>query len=156
MRREEWGRAFGPFDDDGEPDPVRPAAAHHRAARRAAGARTFHIRSIDGAAHEIEASAIPIVGHRGTSGAMVFFWPTEAETVKVKVWGARGSVPAPGPETMRYGGNTSCVQVTLADGTDRGARRRHGHPHPGPGAARASPRGSTSSSPTCTSTTSRG
>jgi phosphoribosyl 1,2-cyclic phosphodiesterase len=37
--------------------------------------------------------------------------------VKVKVWGARGSVPCPGPETFRYGGNTSCVQVTLADGS---------------------------------------
>jgi phosphoribosyl 1,2-cyclic phosphodiesterase len=37
--------------------------------------------------------------------------------MKVKVWGARGSVPSPGPETVRYGGNTSCVQVTLSDGT---------------------------------------
>ena len=37
--------------------------------------------------------------------------------MKVKVWGARGSIPAPGPETMRYGGNTSCVQLTLADGS---------------------------------------
>jgi phosphoribosyl 1,2-cyclic phosphodiesterase len=37
--------------------------------------------------------------------------------VRVKVWGARGSVPSPGPETIRYGGNTSCVQVTLEDGT---------------------------------------
>jgi phosphoribosyl 1,2-cyclic phosphodiesterase len=37
--------------------------------------------------------------------------------MKVKVWGARGSVPAPGPETMRYGGNTSCVQLTLSDGS---------------------------------------
>jgi phosphoribosyl 1,2-cyclic phosphodiesterase len=37
--------------------------------------------------------------------------------VKATIWGARGSVPAPGPETMRYGGNTSCVQVTLSDGT---------------------------------------
>jgi phosphoribosyl 1,2-cyclic phosphodiesterase len=37
--------------------------------------------------------------------------------VNVKIWGARGSVPAPGPETMRYGGNTSCVEVTLSDGT---------------------------------------
>jgi phosphoribosyl 1,2-cyclic phosphodiesterase len=36
--------------------------------------------------------------------------------VNIKVWGARGSIPAPGPETMRYGGNTSCVQVTLSDG----------------------------------------
>ena len=37
--------------------------------------------------------------------------------MKVKVWGARGSVPAPGPETTRYGGNTSCVTVTLSDGS---------------------------------------
>lgn len=37
--------------------------------------------------------------------------------MRVKIWGARGSVPAPGPETSRYGGNTSCVQVTLSDGT---------------------------------------
>ena len=37
--------------------------------------------------------------------------------MKVKVWGARGSVPTPGPSTNRYGGNTSCLQVTLSDGT---------------------------------------
>jgi phosphoribosyl 1,2-cyclic phosphodiesterase len=37
--------------------------------------------------------------------------------MRLKVWGARGSVPSPGPETVRYGGNTSCVQVTLGDGT---------------------------------------
>ena len=36
--------------------------------------------------------------------------------MKVKVWGARGSVPAPGPEMNRYGGNTSCVELTLSDG----------------------------------------
>jgi phosphoribosyl 1,2-cyclic phosphodiesterase len=37
--------------------------------------------------------------------------------VKIRIWGARGSVPAPGPETTRYGGNTSCVQLTLSDGS---------------------------------------
>jgi phosphoribosyl 1,2-cyclic phosphodiesterase len=37
--------------------------------------------------------------------------------VRLKVWGARGSVPAPGPEMNRYGGNTSCVQLTLSDDT---------------------------------------
>ncbi|MGH2937357.1 MAG: MBL fold metallo-hydrolase [Solirubrobacterales bacterium] len=37
--------------------------------------------------------------------------------MKVDLWGARGSVPSPGPETIRYGGNTSCVGVTLADGS---------------------------------------
>lgn len=37
--------------------------------------------------------------------------------MRVKIWGARGSIPAPGPETMRYGGNTSCVELTLSDGS---------------------------------------
>ena len=37
--------------------------------------------------------------------------------MKAKIWGARGSVPAPGPEMNRYGGNTSCVQVDLSDGS---------------------------------------
>ena len=36
--------------------------------------------------------------------------------MKVKVWGARGSVPSPGPQMNRYGGNTSCVQLTLPSG----------------------------------------
>lgn len=37
--------------------------------------------------------------------------------MKVRVWGSRGSLASPGPSTVRYGGNTSCVSVTLADGT---------------------------------------
>ena len=37
--------------------------------------------------------------------------------MRLKVWGARGSIPAPGPETMRYGGNTSCAELTLSDGS---------------------------------------
>lgn len=37
--------------------------------------------------------------------------------MKVTLWGTRGSLAAPGPETAHYGGNTSCVQVVGADGT---------------------------------------
>ncbi len=36
--------------------------------------------------------------------------------MKIHFWGVRGSIPAPGPETNRYGGNTSCVSVHTADG----------------------------------------
>lgn len=35
----------------------------------------------------------------------------------VRFWGTRGSLPKPGPDTLRYGGNTSCVEVRSADGT---------------------------------------
>ena len=36
--------------------------------------------------------------------------------MRVRFWGVRGSIPAPGPETNRYGGNTSCVSVHTASG----------------------------------------
>jgi phosphoribosyl 1,2-cyclic phosphodiesterase len=29
----------------------------------------------------------------------------------VRFWGVRGTIPCPGPNTVRYGGNTSCVEV---------------------------------------------
>jgi phosphoribosyl 1,2-cyclic phosphodiesterase len=35
--------------------------------------------------------------------------------VKATVWGCRGSLPTPGPRTVGFGGNTSCVSVELDD-----------------------------------------
>lgn len=35
--------------------------------------------------------------------------------MQVTFWGVRGSIPAPGPGTTRYGGNTSCVSVRTTD-----------------------------------------
>jgi len=40
-----------------------------------------------------------------------------APSMKVRFHGVRGSTPTPGPSTVRYGGNTSCVEVRLADGS---------------------------------------
>lgn len=37
--------------------------------------------------------------------------------MKVTLWGTWGSLAAPGPETVRYGGNTACVEVRGEDGT---------------------------------------
>ncbi|MEX2395363.1 MAG: MBL fold metallo-hydrolase [Actinomycetota bacterium] len=37
--------------------------------------------------------------------------------MKVRVWGCRGSLASPGPDTVKYGGNTSSVEVRLDDGT---------------------------------------
>jgi phosphoribosyl 1,2-cyclic phosphodiesterase len=33
------------------------------------------------------------------------------------IWGCRGSIPTPGRDTVRYGGNTSCVEVSFSNGT---------------------------------------
>ena len=35
--------------------------------------------------------------------------------MEITFWGVRGSIPAPGPATVRYGGNTSCVSLRTGD-----------------------------------------
>jgi len=39
------------------------------------------------------------------------------ECFQVRFWGVRGSYPTPGPQTIRYGGNTTCVEVTAGTHT---------------------------------------
>jgi phosphoribosyl 1,2-cyclic phosphodiesterase len=59
--------------------------------------------------------------------------------MKVTIWGCRGSLASPGPETVRFGGQTSCVTVHLSGGSllilDAGTGIRRlgmalGHDHP--------------------------
>lgn len=35
--------------------------------------------------------------------------------MSLRFWGVRGSIPSPSPETARYGGNTSCIEVRVDD-----------------------------------------
>ena len=37
--------------------------------------------------------------------------------MQVRFFGTRGSIATPGPRTLRYGGNTSCVEVQSKSGT---------------------------------------
>lgn len=39
----------------------------------------------------------------------------KGETARLNFWGVRGSIPSPGPGTVRFGGNTTCVELR-ADG----------------------------------------
>ena len=36
-------------------------------------------------------------------------------SLRLQFWGTRGSVPSPGPRTVRYGGNTPCVELRTSD-----------------------------------------
>ena len=36
-------------------------------------------------------------------------------SMRVRFWGVRGSIPCPGPATMRYGGNTPCIEIRCGD-----------------------------------------
>ena len=35
----------------------------------------------------------------------------DTSAMSLRFWGVRGSLPTPGPDTMRYGGNTLCVAL---------------------------------------------
>ena len=37
--------------------------------------------------------------------------------MRVTIWGCRGSLATPSPDTLRYGGNTSCLEVELPNGS---------------------------------------
>jgi phosphoribosyl 1,2-cyclic phosphodiesterase len=60
-----------------------------------------------------------------TAGPAIMPVPTRSEKAapgipadgssRIKFWGVRGSVPSPGPDTVYYGGNTSCIELR-ADG----------------------------------------
>lgn len=39
----------------------------------------------------------------------------QASPMRFKFWGVRGSIPTPGPTTLHYGGNTSCIEVRAQD-----------------------------------------
>jgi PAS domain-containing protein len=79
MTPEEWTSTYGPFGDDGNPValddlPTTQAVRDGRPAHA-----VFRIRSANGTEYEIESSAFPIVAsERGSSGAMIFFWPLDA------------------------------------------------------------------------------
>lgn len=35
----------------------------------------------------------------------------DASSFLMRFWGVRGSLPVPGPNTLRYGGNTTCIEI---------------------------------------------
>lgn len=75
MAAAEWTATFGPFGDDGEPIPYDqvPLTVALRGNRPSHGG--YRIRSAGGVEHQIEASALPIVGDQNFHGAIVVFWP---------------------------------------------------------------------------------
>ncbi len=43
-------------------------------------------------------------------------------TMKVQIWGCRGSIPRPNPDMARYGGNTPCIEVVASGAGGDGHR----------------------------------
>ncbi|HEX5689095.1 MAG TPA: MBL fold metallo-hydrolase, partial [Roseiflexaceae bacterium] len=40
---------------------------------------------------------------------------TGSTDFSVRFWGVRGSIACPGPDYVRYGGNTSCLEIKCGD-----------------------------------------
>jgi len=76
---EEWGPVFGPFDENDQPIPYDelPLVEAVRGGRPAH--TSFCICSADGARHNVEASALPIMTPHGTRGALAVFWPLDGD-----------------------------------------------------------------------------
>lgn len=49
--------------------------------------------------------------------------------IRVQFWGTRGSITTPGPTTSRYGGNTSCVEITHSENLEPGTTIEAGSTH---------------------------
>jgi PAS domain-containing protein len=77
---EQWGTMFGPVDAEGSPIPYDelPLVLTIREGRPAHS--ELRIRSADGAQHDIEVSALPIVTPQGSRGGIAFFWPSAEGT----------------------------------------------------------------------------
>ena len=77
LAADDWTSEFGPLDTEGDAIPFEqiPATIALRTNRPYHG--RFAIRGAAGQRREIAASAIPIVGPGGATGAIVIFWPVE-------------------------------------------------------------------------------
>jgi PAS domain-containing protein len=84
--QEEWRAEIGPFDEHEQrlPTDNLPVTIALRDARPGYG--RFHIRSANAGLIAIEATALPLIGPAGHHGALVVFWPIDAE----RTWALEG------------------------------------------------------------------
>jgi len=75
--------------------------AHDIKAATEAGADGYIVKPF--AAEDLRAKIDELLGGAGASG------------VELRFWGTRGSCPAPGPLTQRYGGNTPCTELRVGE-----------------------------------------
>ena len=96
---------FGPFDAEGAPLPYDELPLVVAVRNNRPAHANFEIRSTDGHLHSVEVSAFPILtpteptGRSPCSGRSPRTEP--GVEMKVKLWGARGSIPSPGPDDDR-------------------------------------------------------
>jgi len=58
---------------------------------------------------------VRVLGENSDEEIAEFIEDSIQPTIDVKFWGVRGSTPCPNSENIRYGGNTSCVEIEIPD-----------------------------------------
>ena len=136
----EWSEMLAPRGADGEPLKREETPGGIAFNER----RPAHGTSLDHGARRRSSARSPRRRSRssGLTRSSTESWSSSGNRlgppVRVKIWGCRGSMATPGPETVRTGGNTTCVEVSangsrviLDAGTGiraLGARARRGRP----------------------------
>ena len=81
-----------------------------------AGADDYLVKPLEfSVLKEAIARVLPAGGNHDSPGAATSIPPSPDGGARLKFWGVRGSIPAPGEATSFFGGNTSCVELR-ADG----------------------------------------
>src|SRR3954452_24986163 len=87
-----------------------------RARRRVASHRNDGVPAVS-ERRELRRRGRSVLGARRGVRTFVAKGTVPERRMNVRVWGTCGSLASPGPRTVRYGGNTSCIGVTRRDGT---------------------------------------
>jgi PAS domain-containing protein len=78
MAAEEWATKFDPVGTHGEDVPLGELPLGIALIEGRPAHRALRIRAASGEQRTIEATAFPIVGHEGRSGAIAIFWSDES------------------------------------------------------------------------------
>ena len=111
-----WSSIFTPVDEQGQPIPPENLPLMMALATQRPAHKRFYIHGMNGVRRHIDVVSIPIIGLQGEflgAASPVLGDPG----MRVTLLGTRGSVPAPGPDTAHFGGNTPSVEVRGDDGT---------------------------------------
>ena len=111
----QWGGAmFHPEDLEGNAISLDDLPLGEVIRDRRPAHAAFFITGLDGVRRSIAATSFPLFAQarrarRGGGGLL------GGGRVRARIWGCRGSLASPGRRTVRYGGNTSCVEVRVDD-----------------------------------------
>ena len=116
MPAKTWSSMFTPTDEQGQPIPPEELPLMIALATQRPAYKRFYIHGMNGVRRHIEVVIHP--DRRPARRVSGRHEPVLGDPgMRVTLLGTRGSVPAPGPDTAHFGGNTPSVEVRGDDGT---------------------------------------